>query len=82
MAEPEFTVEFGAAPGLAGGVLVTLSGPIDSKSVLVFKAQVEALRRRRVRHFLLEMGQVRHEGPRQVFINQLRTLIRDALLGI
>lgn len=60
MAEPEFKVEFGAAPGLAGGVLVTLSGPIDSKSVLVFKAQVEALRRRRVRHFLLEMGQVRH----------------------
>jgi len=24
---------------------------------------------------------VRHEGPRQVFTDQLRTLIRDALLG-
>jgi len=32
--------------------------------------------------YMLEMGQVRHEGPRQVFTAQLRTLIRDALLGI
>jgi len=31
--------------------------------------------------YMFEMGQVRHEGPRQVFTDQLRTLIRDALLG-
>jgi ABC-type branched-subunit amino acid transport system ATPase component len=32
--------------------------------------------------YMLEMGQVRHEGPRQAFAEQLRTLIRDALLGV
>ena len=32
--------------------------------------------------YMFEMGQVRHEGPRQVFTDQLRTLIRDALLGV
>ncbi len=32
--------------------------------------------------YMLEMGQVRHEGPRHVFTEQLRILIRDALLGI
>ena len=31
--------------------------------------------------YMFEMGQVRHEGQRQVFTDQLRTLIRDALLG-
>jgi ABC-type branched-subunit amino acid transport system ATPase component len=31
--------------------------------------------------YMLEMGQVRHAGPRQAFANQLRALIRDALLG-
>lgn len=32
--------------------------------------------------YLLEMGQVRREGPRQVLGEQIRTLVRDALLGI
>jgi len=32
--------------------------------------------------YMLEMGQVRHEGPRQAFTDHLRTLIRDALLGV
>ena len=32
--------------------------------------------------YMLDMGQVRHEGPRQVFTEQLHTLIRDALLGV
>jgi branched-chain amino acid transport system ATP-binding protein len=32
--------------------------------------------------YMLEMGQVRHQGPRQAFTDQLRTLIRDALLGV
>ncbi len=32
--------------------------------------------------YLLEMGRVRREGPRAVFADQLRDLIRDALLGV
>jgi ABC-type branched-subunit amino acid transport system ATPase component len=31
--------------------------------------------------YLLEMGRVRHEGPRAVFADHLRDLIRDAILG-
>jgi ABC-type branched-subunit amino acid transport system ATPase component len=31
--------------------------------------------------YLLEMGRVRHEGPREAFADHLRELIRDALLG-
>jgi ABC-type branched-subunit amino acid transport system ATPase component len=31
--------------------------------------------------YLLEVGRVRHEGPRDVFADNLRDLIRDALLG-
>jgi ABC-type branched-subunit amino acid transport system ATPase component len=32
--------------------------------------------------YMLEMGQVRHQGPRQLFADQIRELVRDALLGI
>jgi ABC-type branched-subunit amino acid transport system ATPase component len=32
--------------------------------------------------YMLEMGTVRHAGPRQAFADQLRALIRDALLGV
>jgi branched-chain amino acid transport system ATP-binding protein len=32
--------------------------------------------------YMLEMGQVRRAGPRQAFADQLRDLIRDALLGV
>jgi ABC-type branched-subunit amino acid transport system ATPase component len=32
--------------------------------------------------YLFEMGRVRHEGPRAAFVDQLRELIRDALLGV
>ena len=32
--------------------------------------------------YMLEMGQVRREGPREEFAEQLRDLIRDALLGV
>jgi ABC-type branched-subunit amino acid transport system ATPase component len=32
--------------------------------------------------YMLEMGQVRREGPRPAFADQLRELIRDALLGV
>ena len=31
--------------------------------------------------YMLEIGRVRREGPRQAFADQLRELIRDALLG-
>jgi branched-chain amino acid transport system ATP-binding protein len=31
--------------------------------------------------YMLEMGQVRREGPRQDFADHLRDIIRDALLG-
>ena len=31
--------------------------------------------------YMLEMGQVRREGPRRAFADQLREIIRDALLG-
>src|SRR5215831_10889904 len=31
--------------------------------------------------YMLEMGKVRREGPRQAFADQLREIIRDALLG-
>ena len=30
---------------------------------------------------MLEMGRVRREGARQAFADQLREIIRDALLG-
>jgi ABC-type branched-subunit amino acid transport system ATPase component len=32
--------------------------------------------------YLLEMGRVRHQGPRALFVDSLRELIRDALLGV
>jgi len=32
--------------------------------------------------YLLEMGRVRRDGPRAMFVDQLRDVIRDALLGV
>jgi ABC-type branched-subunit amino acid transport system ATPase component len=32
--------------------------------------------------YMLEMGQVRREGPRRAFADQIREIIRDALLGV
>src|SRR5438309_2408084 len=32
--------------------------------------------------YMIEMGRVRHHGPRHVFAEQVRDLVRDALLGI
>jgi ABC-type branched-subunit amino acid transport system ATPase component len=32
--------------------------------------------------YMLQMGQVRREGPRRAFADQLREIIRDALLGV
>ena len=31
--------------------------------------------------YMLEIGRVRREGPRQAFADQLREIIRDSLLG-
>ena len=32
--------------------------------------------------YMIEMGRVRHHGPRAVFAEQVRDLVRDALLGV
>jgi ABC-type branched-subunit amino acid transport system ATPase component len=32
--------------------------------------------------YMLEMGRVRHEGPREQFAGQIRDIIRDTLLGV
>jgi ABC-type branched-subunit amino acid transport system ATPase component len=32
--------------------------------------------------YMIEMGRVRHHGPRRVFAEQVRDLVRDAILGI
>src|SRR6185436_18511762 len=32
--------------------------------------------------YMIEMGRVRHHGPRSVFAAQVRDLVRDALLGV
>src|SRR6267143_2094139 len=32
--------------------------------------------------YMIEMGRVRHHGPRHVFAEQVRDLVRDALLGV
>lgn len=56
----DFKVEFGAVPGLPGAALVTVSAPIDAKNVASFKAEMDALRERRIKHFLVEMGEVRY----------------------
>lgn len=56
----DFKIEFGAVPGLPGAVMVVLTGPVDAKSVPAFRAQMEALKQRRLRHVLFEMGEVRY----------------------
>jgi anti-sigma B factor antagonist len=56
----DFKIEFGALPGLPGGAILSLSGPIDAKSVGTFKKQVDAVRSRRIRYLVLEMGNVRY----------------------
>jgi anti-sigma B factor antagonist len=60
MAAPPFKVETGALPGLPGGVLIRVNGPIDAKSVAAFKAEMDSLSGRRIRSFVLEMGEVRY----------------------
>jgi anti-anti-sigma factor len=56
----EFKLEVGAVPGLPDGAVVWFNGPIDARNVDVFKKQMDALRRRQFRRFLLQMGEVRY----------------------
>src|SRR5262245_41545446 len=56
----EFRIEVGAVSGLPDGALVAFNGPIDARSVGRFKEQMDALRRRQFRRFLLQMGEVRY----------------------
>jgi len=56
----EFKIEVGAVTGLPDGAVVSFNGPIDARSVAVFQEQMDALRRRQYRRFLLQMGEVRY----------------------
>jgi anti-anti-sigma factor len=57
---PEFKIEVGAVPGLEDGVLLTFNGPIDARNIGEFELQMDALRKRHFRRFLLQMGEVRY----------------------
>lgn len=57
---PDFKIEVGAVTGLADGALVSFNAPIDARNVQVFQSQMDALRRRHYRRFVLEMGEVRY----------------------
>ncbi|HVR85338.1 MAG TPA: STAS domain-containing protein [Planctomycetota bacterium] len=57
---PEFKIEVGAVPGLEDGVLLSFNGPIDARSIGGFEVQMNALRKRQFRRFLLQMGEVRY----------------------
>lgn len=57
---PEFKIEVGAVTGLADGAVVSFNAPIDARNVQAFQSQMDALRRRQYRRFLLQMGEVRY----------------------
>jgi anti-anti-sigma factor len=57
---PEFKIEVGAVPGLEDGVLLSFNGPIDAKNIADFQVQMDALRKRQYRRFLLQMAEVRY----------------------
>ena len=56
----DFKIEVGAVTGLPDGALVSFNGPIDARSVSVFESQMDALRKRQFRRFLLQMEEVRY----------------------
>ena len=56
----EFKIEVGAITGLPDGAVVSFNGPIDARNVGLFQKQMDALRRRQFRRFLLHMGEVRY----------------------
>jgi anti-anti-sigma factor len=57
---PEFKIEVGAVTGLQDGAVVSFNGPIDARNVGVFQGEMDTLRRRHFRRFLLQMGEVRY----------------------
>jgi anti-anti-sigma factor len=57
---PVFKIEVGAVPGLEDGVLLSFNGPIDARNIDEFELQMNTLRKRHFRRFVLEMGQVRY----------------------
>jgi len=56
----DFRIEVGAVTGLPDGALVSFNGPIDARSVTVFESQMDALRKRHYRRFVLQMEEVRY----------------------
>jgi anti-anti-sigma factor len=56
----EFKIEVGAVTGLPDGALISFNGPIDARNVSVFESQMDALRKRQFRRFLLQMEEVRY----------------------
>ena len=56
----EFKIEVGAVTGLPDGALLSFNGPIDARNVSVFETQMDALRRRHYRRFVLQMDEVRY----------------------
>jgi anti-anti-sigma factor len=57
---PEFKIEVGAVTGLPDGALLSFNAPIDARNVRVFEAQMDDLRKRHFRRFVLQMGEVRY----------------------
>jgi anti-sigma B factor antagonist len=57
---PEFRIEVGAVTGLPDGALLSFNAPIDARNVRVFEAQMDELRKRQFRRFVLQMGEVRY----------------------
>jgi anti-sigma B factor antagonist len=56
----DFKIEVGAVPGLPDGALLSFNGPIDARNVAVFETQMDALRKRQYRRFVLQMDEVRY----------------------
>lgn len=71
-----FKIEVGAVPGLEDGAVLAFNGPIDSHSLSAFETQMDALRRRHFRRFLLEMGEVRYinSGGLAYLINMVESV--------
>jgi ABC-type branched-subunit amino acid transport system ATPase component len=73
----------GLSPKLAEQVYAELLAARD-RGVTIFLVDQNIAKAVEISEYLymLEMGQVRREGPRQDFADQLREIIRDALLGV
>ena len=70
-----FKIEVGALSGLADGALVSFNGPIDAKNIHLFQQQMDALRQRHYRRFVLQMGEVRYINS--TGLSYLITMVED-----